>query len=232
MRFLLIGPQEKMEVARSTILNRWGDSSFVLQKNGVEGLREIKGAQGFDVAILSSRLPDMPATILIDVARRRRIPSICVVGERSAMEAAKYLQVRAEADAYFSCPLGSVEFLARLNAVIRRCPKEEAPIKVGSLLVDPAKDAVFSDGKAIHLTPIEFRLLVSLAQGRDHVVSYCQISQEVWGEKKDGASGGDAGVLDKLKVHVQNLRGKLSRFGIEIWNKKREGYQLVALARS
>jgi two-component system KDP operon response regulator KdpE len=56
-------------------------------------------------------------------------------------------------------------------------------------------------GRSVHLTPIEFRILASLARGHGTVMTRDQLVQEVWGPGSDQA--------DHVRVHIAALRRKL-----------------------
>jgi DNA-binding response OmpR family regulator len=107
------------------------------------------------------------------------------------------------------------ELLARVRAVLRRvgapAPAERVepsplnpPWKVGDLVIDPAQHAVLRSGRAVPLSPKEFRLLCALATCPGTVLTRGQLIEQVWGDEFMGD--------DKtLEVHVRWLREKIER---------------------
>ena len=111
------------------------------------------------------------------------------------------------ADDYLTKPFNMDEFLARLDALLRRrsaeiAPKASAILQSGPLMINWAQRRVEVNGQPVSLTPTEFRLLGFLAQHAGQVLSHEQILQHVWGP----AYGGEN---QYLWVHVGRLRQKL-----------------------
>ena len=77
-------------------------------------------------------------------------------------------------------------------------------IEVGPIRIDQARHEVTVGGKLVHLTPIEFKLLVELARHPGRVLTHRQLLREVWGPNAIDQS-------HYLRVHVAALRRKLER---------------------
>ena len=119
-----------------------------------------------DAFILDLLLPDGTG---VEVCRELRtwtdapIVLVSAVGE----EEEKIAALDAGADDYVTKPFAIGELLARLRAALRRAGTPGEPVlSVGPITVDLEKHAVTVNGKAVHLTPHEFRLLRVLAQNR------------------------------------------------------------------
>src|SRR4051812_31800508 len=109
----------------------------------------------------------------------------------------------AGADDYLPKPFDFGELLARLRALLRRAPSARAPVlRVGGLVIDPARRAVTLDGGAVELTAREFAVLEYLARRPGEVVSRTDLLEHVWDENFDGSTN----VVD---VYVGYLRRKL-----------------------
>jgi two-component system KDP operon response regulator KdpE len=115
------------------------------------------------------------------------------------------------ADDYLDVPFSMEEFLARVRSTMRRWigqkssnPKGQNVIASGGLVIDCNSHQVMMDGKEIHLTPTEFRLLQFLAQNQGKVMSHRKILQAVW-----GAEYGDE--REYLRVYISQLRHKIER---------------------
>jgi DNA-binding response OmpR family regulator len=106
-----------------------------------------------------------------------------------------------------SKPFGRQELLARVEALLRRARREApAPAAVqddGLVRIDHARHAVEVDGRAVNLTPLEFRLLVTFVRHPHHVLSRDQLLDLVWNDAALGTG-------DQVKLYVSYLRRKLA----------------------
>ncbi len=109
------------------------------------------------------------------------------------------------ADDYLPKPFGPRELVARLRAVLRRSKpgfEPEAPLRRGTLTLDPGARAVTLDGAPVRLTTYEFELLRVLMQGAGRVLSRDRILDRLKGETFES--------FDRsIDVHISRLRQKL-----------------------
>ena len=100
------------------------------------------------------------------------------------------------------------ELTARVRAVARRTrpPSVEDAIRVGDLLVDPARREALIQQQPLDLSRKEFDLLHALARRQGRVASRRELLAEVW----DQPLGGGDKTLD---VHLCWLRRKLGESG-------------------
>lgn len=155
-----------------------------------------------DAAIIDLLLPDGDG---IEVCRSIRswsempILVLSAVGE----EEQKVRALEAGADDYVTKPFGPRELVARLRAVMRRAGEEpEGPISTDGLEIDLAAHVVRRDGEEIHLTPIEFKLLGTLARNRGRLITHGALLKEVWGPGWEEDT-------QTLRTHIANLRRKI-----------------------
>ncbi|MEA2211702.1 MAG: two-component system, OmpR family, operon response regulator KdpE [Solirubrobacteraceae bacterium] len=183
----------------------------ILRDAGYEAVPAGTGEEALDLAavrtpdagIIDLVLPDMDG---IEVCRRLRewsdMPLILLsaVGD----EEAKVRALAAGADDYVTKPFGPRELIARLQANLRRVEpeREESVIVTGDLEVDLASHSVRLGGEEVHLTPIEFNLLVLLARNRGRLMTHRDLLTGVWGN----GYGEDTQVL---RAHIANLRRKI-----------------------
>ena len=153
-------------------------------KNGFEVCRELR-QQGKDVAILM-------LTAKTQLTDR-------VVG------------LKLGADDYLAKPFEPPELLARIEALLRRVKKEKLAkvlrFEFGNITVDLARRTVErragkQGSEALHLTPIEYKLLTHLASQPDRVITHQQLLKAVWGP-------GHAEDTHYVRVHMANLRMKV-----------------------
>ncbi|QOV89994.1 response regulator [Humisphaera borealis] len=172
---------------------------------GEEGLRHAAVGQP-DLVILDLGLPDVDG---IEVTRRLRewssVP-IIVVSARGK-EQDKVVALDAGADDYLTKPFGVGELLARVRVAMRHATsvKQDSgdPVfAVAGLTVDLAKREVSIDGKAVHLTPNEYRVMTVLVKNAGKVMTHRQLLHDVWGP-------GSGNETHYLRVYMNQLRQKL-----------------------
>ena len=159
------------------------------------------------VMVLDVVMPDLSGISVVSRLRARgdEIP-ICILSARDEVED-RVAGLEAGADDYVVKPFDIGELAARLRALLRRLPSAGGdPVRVGDLVVDPARRAVHRGGRPIDLTRREFDLLEELARNRNVVLSRDQLLEKVWGY--DFAVDGN--VVD---VFVGYLRRKLEAEG-------------------
>jgi two-component system KDP operon response regulator KdpE len=155
-----------------------------------------------DAVILDLLLPDGTGT---EVCRELRAWSEAPIVLVSAVgdEAEKIAALDAGADDYVTKPFAMGELLARLRAALRRAgPPGDPVLEVGPIRLDLDKQSVTVDGRAVHLTPHEYRILRLLALNPGKLLTHRAILQEVWGP----AYGAES---NYLHVYVSQLRRKL-----------------------
>ena len=173
-------------------------------RTGEEGLREA-ATRAPDVVLLDLGLPDLDG---IEVTRRLRewtqVP-ILVISARGREED-KVAALDAGADDYVTKPFGVRELLARLRVALRRSSRvgdgEASRLTLGELEIDLEKRRVTLAGDAVHLTPIEYRLLAELARNAGKVMTHSQLLRQVWGPAYAHQS-------HYLRVYMAQLRRKL-----------------------
>lgn len=150
---------------------------------GEEGIT-LAATHAPDIVLLDLALPDIDG---LEVTRRLRewsaTPIIVISAREQEQDKVRALDLGV--DDYLTKPFGAAELLARLRAALRRSQRiqgsESATFSFGDLRVDLATRRVVRGGEEVHLTPIEYRLLVLLVRHAGKVLTHRQILQEVWG---------------------------------------------------
>ncbi len=169
-----------------------------------EGLAQAAGRNP-EVIMLDLGLPDGDG---IDVTRRIREWSrtpIIIISARG-QERDKVAALDAGADDYLTKPFGVDELLARMRVALRHAARvgaaDEPVFETGGLRVDLARRQVSRDGVAVHLTPNEYKLLVTLVRHAGKVLTHRHLLREVWGANAITQT-------HYLRVYITQLRHKL-----------------------
>jgi two-component system KDP operon response regulator KdpE len=187
----------------------------VLREAGFEVLSAQSAPEALDLAALRAPRAAIVDLVLpegdgVEVTRRLREWSAMPILVLSAVgeEEQKVRALEAGADDYITKPFGARELVARLRAALRRSEgsDEQPTIVANGLEVDLAAHAVRREGDAIHVTPIEFELLRTLAQNRGRLMTHRALLAEVWGP-------GYVDDVQALRTHIARLRAKIEPQG-------------------
>ncbi|HEV7441835.1 MAG TPA: response regulator [Steroidobacteraceae bacterium] len=157
-----------------------------------------------DLLLVDLGLPDGNG---IDLIRRIRTwsPVPIIVLSARTMEEQKIAALDAGADDYVTKPFSTPELLARVRAALRRHVRgaEQTPLlRMGAVQIDLARRESRGPQGELHLTPLEYRVLESLARHTGLIVRQAQLIREVWGPERLGDTG-------SLRVCMRNLRAKV-----------------------
>ncbi|MFO0586594.1 MAG: response regulator [Polyangiaceae bacterium] len=159
-----------------------------------------------ELLLLDLGLPDGDGIELTKRIREwSRVP-IVVISARGR-EDDKVAALDAGADDYLTKPFGVNELLARMRVALRHAQSAGGgpPVQTmefGDLKIDLGRREVFRGTEEMHLTPIEYKLLVLLAQNAGKVLTHRQILNEVWGPAY-------ASQTHYVRVHMAELRKKV-----------------------
>ena len=161
-----------------------------------------------DIIILDLGLPDMDGVEVIQKVRGWTNTPIIVVSARSE-DQDNVDALDAGADDYLTKPFSIDELLARLRVALRRVRaegeklgEESSTYQNGDLKIDYIAGCVYVEGKEVHLTPIEYKLLCLLAKNTGKVLTHNYILKEVWGSTL-------ASDTPSLRVFMATLRKKI-----------------------
>jgi two-component system, OmpR family, KDP operon response regulator KdpE len=157
-----------------------------------------------DLLLVDLGLPDGDGVNVIRRVREWSPVPIIVLSARTAEEQ-KVAAFEAGADDYVTKPFSAPELLARVRAALRRGARGAEighVLQFSGIRVDLARRTTQGPGGEIHLTPLEYRVLETLARNIGFVVTQTQIVREVWGPTHLGDTR-------SLRVCIKNLRGKL-----------------------
>jgi two-component system, OmpR family, KDP operon response regulator KdpE len=172
-------------------------------ENGQRGLIEA-GSRKPDLLIVDLGLPDMDGVEVIKEFRNWSAVPVLILSARTD-EPEKIVALDAGADDYLTKPFGIGELLARVRAVTRRrlqAADISPKVVFGEVEVDFSQHTANRSGQPVHLTSIEYRLLVALLSNPSKIMSQRRLMQEVWGPNHTESS-------HYLRIYMSHLRQKL-----------------------
>lgn len=191
-------------------------SNFIvttLETNGYKGMSAMTGREGVslatsfcpDVVLLDLGLPDMDGCEVITQLRSWcKIPIIVISARADELDKVNALDLGA--DDYITKPFGCGELMARIRTSLRHSHPETPDhiYRALKLEINFEKRTVKVDGRDIHLTQIEYRLLTLLAENSGRVLTYSFIMSTIWGPYVDDNN-------QILRVNMANIRRKIER---------------------
>jgi two-component system, OmpR family, KDP operon response regulator KdpE len=198
---LVVDDDAQMLKAVSNALNARGYE--VLTARSGESALSLVAEEELDLVLLDLGLPGVGGREVIDRLRTWSELPVIVISVRDGQEE-KVAALDAGADDFVTKPFGMKELLARMRAVRRRAtPDELHPLlRFDGLEIDLVKKLVTLEGKALHLTPTEYRLLESMATNPGKLLTHPWLLRRVWGP-------GYATESNYLRLYVRQLRKKL-----------------------
>ena len=174
----------------------------------------------YDLVLLDVMLPGLDGFELLRQVRRRSDVPIIMLTARTAKDD-RVMGLEAGADDYLPKPFDPDELVARIRAVLRRSGRFPAPgveiLEVNGVGLSPGTRQVWSDGRTVDLTTIEFDILDLIIRSAGRVVSRHELAAAIHQRP--------ASPLDRsLDVHVSHLRKKLGRRGAVIRTVRGVGY--------
>jgi two-component system phosphate regulon response regulator PhoB len=236
-RVLVIEDEADLRALLSYNLEAWGYEVRAVDsgKTGLHTFDEFSP----DLVLLDLMLPDVSG---IEVCRKIRgkqdqPPPIIFMLTARGDEIDRVAGFEVGADDYLVKPFSVRELMLRMNARLK--PRGEPPARptgpavtpggprrerrkftLGPLEVDPDGYHVFVEGKEVHVSALEMRLLIHLFQSQGCVRSRKDLLTEVWGYQPDVNSR-------TVDAHVKRLRDKLGSAGRLIETVRGLGYRLA-----
>ncbi len=160
-----------------------------------------------DIILLDLGLPDMDGIdVLKNIREWSSVPIVVVSARGHEREKVEALDLGA--DDYITKPFGTSELLARIRTAVRhsrKMPEDRAAevdkITIGGLCIDYEKRIVKVDEREVHLTPIEYKIIVLLSRNVGKVLTHDFLMKEIWGPYINENQ--------TLRVNMANIRRKI-----------------------
>lgn len=185
----------------------------------------------FDLVVLDWQVPDLSGEEVVKAIRksvREPLPVLFTTGRNREEDIVHAL--KSGADDYLIKPLRRMEFLARLEALLRRARGHgrgpEASIEAGAFRIDLEGRMLEKDGVVIELTQKEFEVAALLFQNIGRLLSRAYLLDSVWGISADVSTR-------TVDTHASQLRNKLDLYPEEGWRLSavyQHGYRLERIS--
>ncbi len=193
---------------------------FISVKLELQGYRTLKAVNGKeaisfaasycpDLILLDLGLPDRDGMEVLEAIRRWSLVPVIII---SARQEEKFIvsALDSGADDYITKPFNNVILMARIRTALRKGhmskiknSKVNESFRLGDLYIDYDKRIVTVGKRVIHLTPIEYRIIVLLSLNAGTVLTHEFLCLELWGPYADKSMA--------LRVNVANLRRKIEK---------------------
>jgi two-component system, OmpR family, KDP operon response regulator KdpE len=192
---------------RQSLFETLGALGFVIGEasNGEEAMMRLRMID-YDAVLLDINMSGMGG---IETCRRicqsyPRLPIIMLTVRDAENDKVEALD--AGADDYVTKPFQIRELTARLRAAIRRSrasvTPSDAPVVIGSVMLDPGRRRVEKTGHEVHLTPKEFEMLRYLMEYAGRPIPHNRLLTSIWGSEYGNER-------EYLRVLINQLRKKI-----------------------
>lgn len=192
--------------------------------NGPDGLH-LASEGRYDLFIVDRLLPGLDGLVLLKALRAKGISTPALFLTALATVADRVEGLEAGGDDYLIKPFSFMELNARVNALLRRPPIQEATTlyQVGDLQLDRLSRQVTRAGTPVELQPREYQLLEYLMQHAGRVITRTMLLEEIWGFHFDPGS-------NIVESHISRIRAKIECPGARslIHTVRGAGYMLHA----
>jgi phosphate regulon transcriptional regulator PhoB len=187
-----------------------------------EAALEYLDKNSVDLIILDIMLPGMDGLEVCKKIKQEKelaaIPIIMLTAKGEEID--RIVGLELGADDYIVKPFSPRELILRIKAILRRSASEDEQqnVKIGEVTVDIPRHKVTVSGKEVEMTPMEFKLLLTLMRRKGRVQSRDRLLNDVW----DISADVNTRTVD---THIKRLREKIGRAGIKIKTVRGLGYK-------
>ncbi|MBO7086217.1 MAG: response regulator transcription factor [Bacilli bacterium] len=207
MKILLVEDDKHLSKAMCEMLKTVADVTPVY--DGDEALYIFEQSNIYDLVILDIMLPGADGfTVLKAIREKSKSPVMMLTARDSVRDKVKGLNLGA--DDYLTKPFYRDEFLARVEALLRRSNNsfQGLQLKFKNLEFDITHKTVTIDGKQVEIVGKTYDILEYLVRNQDIIIPKEQLFNRVWGIDSET-------VWSVVEVYVSNLRKVLREYGYD-----------------
>ncbi|WP_370224487.1 response regulator transcription factor [Cytobacillus sp.] len=174
--------------------------------NGEEAIEVIRDHE-IHLVIMDIMMPKMDGIrATMKIREENNIPLIMLSAKSEDSD--KILGLNLGADDYISKPFNPLELIARVKSQLRRyttfgsLETRSNVYQTGGLMIDDERRTVSIDGKEVHLTPVQYKILKLLTANAGRVFSIEEIYEKIWNEKSFSPE-------NTVTVHIRKIREKI-----------------------
>jgi DNA-binding response OmpR family regulator len=206
-QILVVDDDEDIRALLRLILERAG-YEVDDQADGRAALRAFHNGN-HDLVLLDVTMPDLDGWQLLERIRDlSEVPVLMLTARDSESDRVRGL--RGGADDYVTKPFDREELVARVEALLRRAPRDDEPVSYTDAFVqvDFVQRTASVEGNQVPLTRLEYNVLEAFVKHPNQVLSQDQLLGLAW-EDPESVS------RDQVKLYVGYLRRKLGKRGDE-----------------
>ena len=205
---LIVDDEKEIRDAIEIYLRSIENLNIIKVCDGLEALDVLENTE-IHVILLDIMMPKLDGIrTCMKIREKRNIPIIMLSAKSEDTD--KILGLGIGADDYVTKPFNPLELVARVKSQLRRylslgnftqIPSEHEII-IDTLVINKSNHVVTLDEEEVRLTPIEFNILLLLAENRGRVFSSEDIYEKVWNEPAFRTE-------NTVAVHIRRLRKKI-----------------------
>ena len=200
-KILLVDDEPALLAMVTSILAEDGYTDITTAATAAQALTSCRSCPP-DLAVLDVMLPDMNGFQLMEQLRRRGDFPVLFLTARGEDED-KFRGLGLGADDYIVKPFLPKELTLRIQAILRRCYKKEAPAaRLRDCTIDFERAEVLRGGESIPLTAKEYELLQALFRNAGKIVTIDALCEAAWGDNPFGYE-------NSLMAHIRRIREKI-----------------------
>ena len=205
---LVVDDEKEIRDAIEIYLRSIENINIIQVSDGLDALDVLENNE-IHVIILDIMMPKLDGIrTCIKIRQKKNIPIIMLSAKSEDTD--KILGLNIGADDYITKPFNPLELVARVKSQLRRYvdlgnftkPVSADDIAINELIINKISHVVTLDGHETKLTPIEYNILLLLAENRGRVFSSEEIYERVWEEPSFKTE-------NTVSVHIRRLRKKI-----------------------
>ncbi|WP_251859459.1 response regulator transcription factor [Clostridium sp. Marseille-Q2269] len=205
---LVVDDEKEIVDAIEIYLRSIENMNIIKAYDGLEALDILQNNE-IHVILLDVMMPKLDGIrTCMKIREKNNIPIIMLSAKNEDTD--KILGLNIGADDYLAKPFNPLELVARVNSQLRRYinlgnfpqTKSENEIIIDQLIINKNNHVVILDGNEIKLTPMEYDILLLLAENRGRVFPSSEIYERVWNEPSFKTE-------NTVAVHIRRLRKKI-----------------------
>ncbi len=205
MNILICDDEKEIADAIKIYLNNEGYLTYTAE-NGLQAL-ELLEKQEIHLIIMDIMMPKMDGmTATMKIRETKNIPIIMLSAKSENTD--KIMGLTFGADDYITKPFNPLELVARVKSQLRRytslgsIEKKDTLVTSGGLIIDDEQKLVTVDCETVHLTPVQYQILLLLTTNAGKVYSIKEIYERVWNDIAVNPE-------NTVAVHIRKIREKI-----------------------